>query len=66
MKLKRVNVTMQEEVYEEFYKYACRKGISLSPLLQAKMQEFIEEEKEFEQFKKLKKEGKLKDLIDTE
>lgn len=34
MALKRVNVTMQEELYEEF--------------------------------KKLKKEGKLKDLIDTE
>ena len=53
MALKRVNVTMQEELYEEFYKYACRKGISLSPFLQAKMREFIEEEKEFEEFKKL-------------
>ncbi|MDY2737110.1 hypothetical protein [Intestinibacter sp.] len=41
------------------------KGISISPFLQAKMQEFIKEEKEFEEYKKLKKEGKLNDLIDT-
>lgn len=66
MTLKRINVTMPEELYDEFYKYACRKGISISPFLQAKMQEFIDEEKEFEEFKKLKKEGKLNDLIDTE
>ncbi len=66
MTLKRVNVTMPEELYDEFYKYACRKGISISPFLQAKMQEFIKEEKEFEEYKKLKKEGKLNDLIDTE
>lgn len=65
MALKRINVTMQEELYEEFYKYACRKGITLSPFLQVKMQEFIDEEKEFEQFKKLKEEGKLDGLIDT-
>lgn len=65
MTLKRVNVTMPEELYDEFYKYACRKGISISPFLQAKMQEFIKEEKEFEEYKKLKKEGKLNDLIDT-
>ena len=66
MTLKRINVTMPEELYDEFYKYACRKGISISPFLQAKMQEFIKEEKEFEEYKKLKKEGKLNDLIDTE
>ena len=60
MALKRINVTMQEELYEEFYKYACRKGITLSPFLQVKMQEFIDEEKE------LKEEGKLDGLIDTE
>lgn len=66
MTLKRVNVTMPEELYDEFYKYACRKGISISTFLQAKMEEFIKEEKEFEEFKKLKKEGKLNDLIDTE
>ena len=66
MALKRINVTMQEELYEEFYKYACRKGITLSPFLQVKIQEFIDEEKEFEQFKKLKEEGKLDGLIDTE
>lgn len=57
---------MPEELYDEFYKYACRKGISISPFLQAKMEEFIKEEKEFEEFKKLKKEGKLNGLIDTE
>ena len=66
MTLKRINVTMPEELYDEFYKYACRKGISISPFLQAKMEEFIKEEKEFEEFKKLKKEGQLNGLIDTE
>lgn len=55
----RVNVTVEPELYDEFYKYAERKGISISPFLQAKMREFIEEEKEFEEFKEKKRKGLL-------
>ena len=59
MAVRRVNVTVEPELYDEFYRYAERKGISISPFLQAKMREFIEEEKEFEEFKKAKKKGTL-------
>ncbi|WP_368263422.1 hypothetical protein [Clostridium disporicum] len=59
MAVRRVNVTVDPELYDEFYKYACRKGISISPFLQAKMKEFIEEEKEFEEYKEKKRKGLL-------
>lgn len=59
MAVRRVNVTVEPELYNEFYKYAERKGISISPFLQAKMKEFIEEEKEFEEYKEKKKKGLL-------
>lgn len=59
MAVRRVNVTMEPELYDEFYVYACKKGISLSPFLQAKMREFIEEEKEFQEFKERKRKGTL-------
>lgn len=59
MAVKRINVTVEPELYEEFCKYACKKGISVSPFLQAKMREFIEEEKEFEEFKERKRKGTL-------
>lgn len=59
MAVRRVNVTMDPELYDEFYKYACKKGVSISPFLQAKMREFIEEEKEFEEYKERKRKGTL-------
>lgn len=59
MAVKRLNVTVEPELLEEFYKYADKKGITVSPFLQAKMKEFIEEEKEFEKFKEMKKKGTL-------
>ena len=59
MAVRRVNVTVEPELYDEFYKYAERKGISISPFLQAKMRDFIEEEKEFEEFKEKKRKGLL-------
>lgn len=59
MAVKRLNVTLDPELLEEFYKYADKKGITISPFLQAKMKEFIEEEKEFEQFKEMKRKGTL-------
>ena len=59
MAVKRLNVTVDPELLEEFYEYADRKGISVSPFLQAKMREFIAEEKEFAEFKEIKKNGEL-------
>lgn len=59
MAVRRVNVTVEPELYAEFYKYECKKGISISPFLQAKMKEFIEEEKEFEEYKEKKRKGLL-------
>lgn len=59
MAVRRINITMEPELYDEFYKYACKKGISLSPFVQAKIREFIEEEKEFEEYKQMKRRGTL-------
>lgn len=47
-----VNITLVPEVYEEFCKYAGKKGIRVSPWVNAKMEEFIEEEKAAEAKKK--------------
>ena len=55
MVVKRLNVTVDPELLEEFYEYADRKDISIPPFLQAKMREFIAEEKEFAEFKEMKK-----------
>ena len=55
MAVKRLNVTVDPELLEEFYEYADRKGIIVSPFLQAKLREFIAEEKEFAEFKEMKK-----------
>jgi len=43
-----VNITLDPDVYEEFCKYAGKKGIRVSPWVNAKMEEFIEEEREAE------------------
>ena len=43
-----VNVTLEPGVYDEFCTYAGKKGIRVSPWVNAKMKEFIEEEKEAE------------------
>lgn len=59
MAVKRLNVTVDPELLEEFYEYADRKGITISPFLQAKMREFIQEEKEFLEYKEMKKKGTL-------
>lgn len=59
MAVQRVNITVDPKLLEEFYSYATKKGITISPFVSAKMKEFIEEEKEFEEFKNLKKKGAL-------
>ena len=50
-----LNVSLEPGVLDEFCKYACLKGIRISPWVNAKMKEFIEEEKSQEQLKNLKK-----------
>ncbi|EJO5347660.1 hypothetical protein NRP93_001747 [Clostridium botulinum] len=42
----RKNITLDLKVYEDFWKIAERKGIRISTWINAKMKEFIEEEKE--------------------
>lgn len=59
MAVQRINITMEPELYAEFNKYAQKRGISISPFVQAKIREFIEEEKEFEEFKERKRKGTL-------
>lgn len=48
----RQNITLDPEVYEEFCKYAGKKGIKISTWVNIKMVEFIEEEKMIEEMRK--------------
>ncbi|KJF26080.1 hypothetical protein [Clostridium aceticum] len=48
----RQNVTLDPDVYEEFCKYAGKKGVKISTWVNLKMKEFIEEEKEIEELRK--------------
>ncbi len=48
----RRNITLKEEVYEEFCKYASKKGIKVSTWINIQMKQFIEEEKMIEEVKK--------------
>jgi len=52
---KSLNITIEPGIYEEFCDYAGKKGIRVSPWVNAKMKEFIEEEKEAEVEKAAKK-----------
>lgn len=55
MAVHRQNITLDPNVFEEFCKYAGPKGIKISPWVNAKMVEFIEEEKTLEELRKNKK-----------
>jgi hypothetical protein len=48
----RHNITLDPKVYDEFCRYAGKKGIKVSTWVNIKMQEFIEEEKMLEELKK--------------
>lgn len=50
----RENMSIDEEVLEEFCKYAGKKGIKISTWVTLKMKEFIEEEKIIEEHRKNK------------
>lgn len=49
---KRHNITLDPAVYEEFCKYAGKKGIKVSTWIAVKMKEFIEEEQMIEEMRK--------------
>jgi hypothetical protein len=53
--VRRQNISVDPTVFEEFCKYAGRKGIKISTWVSIKMQEFIEEEKLLEELKNKKK-----------
>jgi hypothetical protein len=44
--MKRQNITIEPEVYEKFIGIASKKGIKLSPWVNSKMKEFIEDEEQ--------------------
>ena len=48
----RQNISIDEEVLEDFCKYAGRNGIKISTWVTAKMREFIEEETILEEHRK--------------
>ncbi len=52
MAVTRHNITLEPEVYEEFCRYAGKKGIKVSTWVNIKMKEFIEEEKMIEEMRK--------------
>jgi hypothetical protein len=53
--MSRHNISLEPEVYEEFCKYAGKKGIKVSTWVNLKMKEFIEEEKMIEEMRKAKR-----------
>jgi antitoxin component of RelBE/YafQ-DinJ toxin-antitoxin module len=53
--VKRVNITVDPNVLDEFYRLAAKKGIKFSTWVQVKMEEFIEEEKMIEEYRQKKR-----------
>lgn len=52
----RHNITLEEDVYSEFAKYAGKKGIKISTWINIQMKQFIEEEKMLEEMRKKRSE----------
>lgn len=50
----RQNMTIDPKVYEDFCKYAKKKGFKISTWVSMKMKEVVEEEKELEKLEKNK------------
>lgn len=55
MVTQRVNITLDPKVYDEFCRVASKKGIRVSTWVNARMIEFIEEEKMIEDYRKKKR-----------
>ena len=50
--MKRQNISIEPEVFEDFCKYAGKKGIKFSTWVNQQMKNFIEEEKMIEEMRK--------------
>lgn len=57
MSKKKLNLTLDPEIFEKFCKYAAKYGTSISAWVEFKMQEFVDEQKEYEEFKKNRRGG---------
>ena len=55
MAVKRQNMSIDPQVYEDFVKYSEKKAIKVSTWVTMKMREFVKEEKELEELKKARK-----------
>ncbi|WP_299090330.1 hypothetical protein [uncultured Metabacillus sp.] len=55
MTTKRVNITVDPKKLDEFYRLAAKKGIKFSTWVDAKLDEFIEEEKMIEEYREKKR-----------
>ena len=55
MAVKRQNMSIDPQVYEDFVYYTEKKAIKVSTWVTMKMREFVEEEKALEELKKNKK-----------
>jgi len=49
---RKLNITLDPEVLDEFCTYASKYGTSISSWIEVKMKEFIEEEKEVDEIRK--------------
>ena len=58
MAVKRVNITVDPDKLEEFYRLAAKKGIKFSTWVNAKLDEFIEEEHMIEEYRMKKRSEK--------
>jgi antitoxin component of RelBE/YafQ-DinJ toxin-antitoxin module len=52
---KSVNITVDPDTLDEFYRLAAKKGIKFSTWVQVNMEEFIEEEKMIEEYRQQKR-----------
>ncbi|EOR24974.1 hypothetical protein A499_06480 [Niallia nealsonii AAU1] len=52
MASKKYSITLDPNVYDEFCRFAGKKGIKVSTWIGVKMKEFIEEEKIIEEYRK--------------
>ncbi|MFC0188500.1 hypothetical protein ACFFJY_09395 [Fictibacillus aquaticus] len=55
MATKRVNITVDPETLDEWYRLAGRKGMKFSTWIQVMMEEFIEEERMIEEYRQKKR-----------
>ena len=58
MAKKKLNLTLDPEIFEEFCKHAAKYGTSISAWVEVKMQEFVQEQKDYEEFKRNRKDTK--------